>query len=67
MTKIIIMLKVKKLSEKKEKILEKIRMRTPEVFPKIIFTAKNLTVTLKSKTQLDKWIQMYPEGTYKTV
>ena len=42
-------------------------MRTPKVFPKIIFTARNLTVTLKSKTQLDKWIQMYPEGTYKTV
>ena len=39
------MLKEKKISEKKERILEKIRNRTTKVLPKIIFTSKNLTVT----------------------
>jgi len=62
-----IMLKEKKISEKKERILEKIRNRTTKVLPKIIFTSKNLTVTLKSKEQLKKWLQMYPEGSYTTV
>ncbi|MGY8980392.1 MAG: hypothetical protein ACKVLD_06230 [Flavobacteriales bacterium] len=61
------MLKEKKISEKKERILEKIRNRTTKVLPKIIFTSKNLTVTLKSKEQLKKWLQMYPEGSYTTV
>jgi len=61
------MLKEKKISEKKERILEKIRNRTTKVLPKIIFTSKNLTVTLKSKEQLKKWLQMYPEGSYNTV
>lgn len=32
--------------------------------PKIIFRAKNLVVTLKNKNQLDKWLSLYPEGTY---
>ena len=67
MSKTKIMLKEKKISEKKERILEKIRNRTSEVLPKIIFTSKNLTVTLKSKEQLKKWLQMYPEGSYTTV
>jgi|TARA_B110000483_G_scaffold24618_1_gene29066 hypothetical protein len=61
------MLKEKKISEKKERILEKIRNRTTKVLPKIIFTSKNLTVTLKSKEQLKKWLEMYPEGSYSTV
>jgi len=61
------MLKEKKISEKKVRILEKIRNRTTKVLPKIIFTSKNLTVTLKSKEQLKKWLQMYPEGSYTTV
>ena len=61
------MLKEKKISEKKERILEKIRNRTTKVLPKIIFTSKNLTVTLKSKEQLKKWLQMYPEGSYTTI
>jgi hypothetical protein len=61
------MLKEKKISEKKERILEKIRNRTTKVLPKIIFTSKNLTVTLKSKEQLKKWLQMYPEGSYTTL
>ena len=67
MSKTKIMLKEKKISEKKERILEKIRNRTSEVLPKIIFTSKNLTVTLKSKEQLKKWLQMYPDGSYTTV
>jgi hypothetical protein len=32
--------------------------------PKIIFRARNLVVTLKNKNQLDKWLSLYPEGTY---
>lgn len=67
MSKTKIMLKEKKISEKKERILEKIRNRTTKVLPKIIFTSKNLTVTLKSKEQLKKWLQMYPDGSYTTV
>ena len=33
--------------------------------PKIIFKAHNIVVTLKNKAQLNKWLQLYPEGTYK--
>jgi len=61
------MLKEKKISEKKERILEKIRNRTTKVLAKIILTSKYLTVTLKSKEQLQKWLQMYPEGSYTSV
>ena len=32
--------------------------------PKIIFRAHNLVVTLKSKTQLNRWLKIYPEGKY---
>jgi len=32
--------------------------------PKIIFTAQNLVVTLKNRTQLRTWLQLYPEGKY---
>ena len=32
--------------------------------PKIIFKTKNLIVTLKSKSQLIKWMKLYPEGKY---
>ena len=32
--------------------------------PKIIFTAQNLVVTLKNRTQLRRWLQLYPEGKY---
>ena len=32
--------------------------------PKIIFTAQNIVVTLKNRTQLRRWLQLYPEGRY---
>ena len=32
--------------------------------PSIIFKANNLVVTLKNESQLEKWIKIYPEGTY---
>ena len=32
--------------------------------PKIIFRAHNLVVTLKNKTQLNRWLKNYPEGKY---
>ena len=32
--------------------------------PKIIFRAQNIVVTLKSKNQLNRWLELYPEGKY---
>ena len=32
--------------------------------PKIVFKANNLVVTLKNKSQLSRWLEIYPEGTY---
>ena len=32
--------------------------------PKIIFTAHNIVVTLKNKTQLNRWLEIYPDGKY---
>ena len=32
--------------------------------PKIIFRAHNLVVTLRNKTQLNRWLEIYPEGKY---
>lgn len=32
--------------------------------PKIIFRAHNIVVTLKNKTQLNRWLEIYPEGKY---
>ena len=45
---------------KAEKILDKIKNNTPS----IIFKTKSLTVTLKTKEQLKKWLDMYPSGEY---
>ena len=64
---ITIMKKEKKISEKKEKILERIRNRTPKILPKIVFTSKNLIVTLNSENQLKNWLSLYPDGTYKVI
>ena len=33
--------------------------------PKIVFKANNLIITLKNKSQLSRWLERYPEGTYK--
>jgi len=50
----------KKSVTKKDKIINEIKKRTPD----IVFTAKNLIVTLRNRNQLDKWLQMYPDGKY---
>jgi hypothetical protein len=56
----------KKYKRKKsiQKTLDKIEVIKQSV-PKIVFTAKNLVVTLKSKSQLNRWLEIYPEGTYQ--
>ena len=45
---------------KAERILEKIKNNSPS----IIFKTKTMTVTLKTKEQLKKWLDMYPTGEY---
>ena len=45
---------------KREKILNEIKNSTPS----IVFKAKNLIVTLRNKSQLKTWLNLYPEGTY---
>lgn len=52
--------KRKKSKEKTLKIIKEIKSSTP----KIIFTARNLVVTLRKKSQLDTWLSLYPEGKY---
>ena len=32
--------------------------------PKIVFRAQNLVVTLRNKSQLNRWLQLYPDGKY---
>jgi hypothetical protein len=54
------MSKRKKSIIKQEKILKEIKSRTP----KIVFTVKNLIVTLGNRNQLDRWLEMYPDGQY---
>ncbi|MDC3305882.1 hypothetical protein OAV36_03050 [Flavobacteriales bacterium] len=54
------MSKRKKSIIKQEKILKEIKSRTP----KIVFTVKNLIVTLRNRNQLDRWLEMYPDGQY---
>ena len=46
--------------KKAEKILDKIKNNTPS----IIFRTKTMIVTLKTKEQLKKWLDMYPTGEY---
>ena len=59
--KIIIMSNYRLLKKKKaEKILDKIKNNSPS----IIFKTKTMTVTLKTKEQLKKWLDMYPTGEY---
>ena len=48
------------LSKKKEKIIKEIKDRTPE----IVFTARNIIVTLRNKSQLERWLNIYPDGKY---
>jgi hypothetical protein len=46
---------------KAKKILEKIKNNSPN----IIFKTNGMTVTLKTKEQLKKWLDMYPAGEYQ--
>ena len=54
------MSKRRKSLNKTKQILEDIKKRTP----KIVFTAKSLIVTLRNRSQLDKWLKIYPDGEY---
>jgi len=56
---------VKKYKRKQHliKALRKIESIKKSV-PKIVFKANNLVVTLKNKRQLNRWLEIYPEGTY---
>ena len=59
--KFIIMSNYRILKKRKaERILEKIKNNSPS----IIFKTKTMTVTLKTKEQLKKWLDMYPTGEY---
>ena len=59
-------MKTKKYQRKKsiKKAIEKIEAIKKDV-PKIVFTAKNLIVTLSSKRQLSRWLEIYPDGKYQ--
>ena len=50
----------KKTTSKRDKIIEEMKRRTP----KIVFTAKNLIVTLRNRDQLSRWLEIYPDGKY---
>ena len=54
------MSKRRKSLNKTKQILEDIKKRTP----KIVFTAKNLIVTLSNRDQLNRWLEIYPDGKY---
>jgi len=56
----------KKYKRKKhiKKALEKIEIIKKSV-PKIVFKANNIVVTLKNKSQLGRWLELYPEGKYQ--
>lgn len=53
--------KRKKNDKKRIEILNTIKNKIPN----IIFKAKNIVITLKSKDQLKKWLEIYPEGKYQ--
>ncbi len=52
--------KRKKSLKKTLKIIKEIKSNTP----KIIFKVKNLVVTLRNKSQLNRWLELYPDGKY---
>tara|TARA_Y100001954_G_C15489528_1_gene444422 strand:- start:137 stop:325 length:189 start_codon:yes stop_codon:yes gene_type:complete len=47
-----------------KKTLNKIKAINKSV-PKIVFKANNLIVTLKNKSQLSRWLEIYPDGKYQ--
>lgn len=32
--------------------------------PRIIFRAQNIVITLSNKSQISRWLKIYPEGRY---
>lgn len=46
------------------KALDKIEMIKRSV-PRIVFKANNLVITLKNKSQLSRWLEIYPDGKYQ--
>lgn len=58
-------LEVKKYKRKKslKKTIETFNKMKNNV-PNIIFRAEKLIVTLKNKHQLNKWLEIYPNGVY---
>ena len=59
---------MKEKKYKRRQSLKKTRQKLQEIknsVPKIIFKAQNLVVTLKNKSQLNRWLEIYPEGTYQ--
>ena len=59
---------MKEKKYKRRKSLKKTRQKLQEIknsAPKIIFKAHNLVVTLNNKGQLNRWLEIYPEGTYQ--
>tara|TARA_B100001142_G_C14256313_1_gene625253 strand:+ start:735 stop:923 length:189 start_codon:yes stop_codon:yes gene_type:complete len=53
-----------KRKQSTNKMIDKIKSIKGTV-PKIVFRAKNIVVTLKNKSQLRRWMDIYPEGTYQ--
>tara|TARA_B100000795_G_scaffold147931_1_gene110831 strand:+ start:503 stop:682 length:180 start_codon:yes stop_codon:yes gene_type:complete len=49
--------------KKAEKILEKIKNNTPS----IIFKTDGMTITLKTKEQLNRWLEKYPLGKFELI
>ena len=49
--------------KKAEKILEKIKNNTPS----IIFKTDGMTITLKTKEQLTRWLEKYPLGKFEVI
>ena len=60
-----------KMEKKKYKRKQSIKKTLKEItiiknsVPKIVFTARNIVVTLRNKSQLKKWLDIYPEGEYQ--
>tara|TARA_B100001250_G_C19718878_1_gene752866 strand:+ start:704 stop:889 length:186 start_codon:yes stop_codon:yes gene_type:complete len=58
---------MKKKKYKRKKSLKKTYIAIDKIkqsIPAIIFKANNIVVTLKSKSQLKRWLDLYPEGKY---
>ena len=49
--------------KKAEKILEKIKNNTPS----IIFKTDGMTITLKTKEKLNRWLEKYPLGKFELI